>query len=67
MKNNKKSKKEEQKVIVSAKGKKYQRIKKAIPYVLSGPAMILLLVFTFLPMLYLVYLSFCSYDLISPI
>lgn len=49
------------------KGRHYQRIRKAMPYILSGPAMILMLVFTFLPMLYLIYLSFCSYDLISPI
>jgi len=34
--------------------------------VLSGPSMILLLAFTFLPMIYLIYLSFNSYDLISP-
>lgn len=45
--------------------KRSQLTRKLLPYALSGPAMISLILFTFLPMIYLIYLSFCKYDLLS--
>ncbi len=38
----------------------------SIPYVMVAPAMVFLLIFTFYPMLNMVYLSFFEYDLLTP-
>lgn len=44
------------------RGKKHGRL---IPYLLVGPAMVVLLIFVFYPLVNLVYLSFFDYNLIS--
>lgn len=46
-------------------GKKYRILNRLTPYLMQSPAMVILIVFTFLPMLYLIYISFFRYDLIS--
>lgn len=49
----------------SGKKKKSGKHNRGIPYLMVGPAMLLLLVFTFYPLVNLVYLSFFDYNLIS--
>lgn len=41
-------------------------LSKGFPYLLVGPAMIFLFIFTFYPMVHMVYLSFFEYDMMTP-
>src|SRR5690625_524116 len=50
------------------KGDKRNRLlEKLKPYIMVGPAMFFLVIFTFYPMVNLVYLSFFDYNLVNPI
>lgn len=57
------SRREENKL--TADGRKYRLKNSLIPHIMQAPAMIVLVLFTFIPMLYLIYISFFSYDLIT--
>ena len=50
-----------------SKGRRRLIREKLAPYVMIAPAMAFLLVFTFYPMVNLVYLSFFDYNLVNPV
>lgn len=45
--------------------RRYERTMCLAPYVMQGPALILLILFTIIPMLYLLYISLFKYDLLT--
>lgn len=56
---------EKERAFLTPDGRKYRLMGRLMPYLMQAPAMVILIAFTFLPMLYLIYISFFSYDLIS--
>lgn len=58
-------KKKEKLVEFQADGRRYKLINTLLPQLMHAPATVTLVLFTFIPMLYLVYISFFEYDLIT--